>query len=85
MDDPLNRELELVAALTLTAPPPAAWIEAAAMLPSTLGDLETIDRTIDDREFREQFARNPERTLIQAGLECTRSVLAAVRERLELD
>lgn len=83
MDDPLNPELELVAALRLTASPPAAWIEAAAMLPSTLGDLGTIERTIDTHEFRDQFARDPERALIQAGLESTPAVLAAVRERLD--
>jgi hypothetical protein len=82
MNDPLNPELELVAALRLTAPPPAAWSEAAAMLPSTLGDLETIGRTIEAREFREQFAHDPERALAQAGMESTPALLAAVRERL---
>ncbi|HEY5188045.1 MAG TPA: hypothetical protein VII87_03345 [Solirubrobacteraceae bacterium] len=82
MTDPLNRELELAAALKLTAPPPQAWIEAAALIPTTVGDLATLERIIESAGFRAQFASDPQRALEQAGVDCTPALLAAVADRL---
>ena len=44
MDDPILIEAALADALKLTADAPAAWIEAAVLIPSTLGDLAAIER-----------------------------------------
>jgi hypothetical protein len=82
MDDPLKPELDLVAALRLTAPPPAAWIEAAAQIPSTIGDLDAIERLLDSAAFRERFRIDPERAITEAGLEPSAALLGAVRERV---
>jgi hypothetical protein len=82
MQDPLAPETELVAALKLTAGPPQAWIEAAAMMPSTLGDLDAIERILENPSFRETFAQDPHRAVEEAGLTPTGPLLAAVRDRL---
>ena len=82
MHDTLAPELELVAALKLTAPPPRAWIEAAAMLPSTLGDLGEVEQVVARPEFRVAFALDPERTLADAGLPASTPLVLAVRELL---
>ncbi len=82
MPDPLANETELVAALKLTAGPPDAWIEAAALLPSTLGDLEQIERAVDNAEFREWFARDPRGAVAQAGLDPSDQLIGALRARL---
>ena len=82
MEDPLAPETELVAALKLTAGPPQAWIEAAAMIPSTLGDLDAIERVLDNPEFREQFEIDPHRAIQETGLTPTEPLVAAVRDRL---
>lgn len=83
MHDPLLPELDLVAALRLTSPPPVDWIEAAALLPSTLGDLERLERTIDSPEFRARFRVEPEQAVQEAGLKPSASLLGALRDRLE--
>lgn len=83
MPDPLSKEAELVAALKLTAGPPQAWIEAAALLPSTLGDLEQIERAIDSAEFRERFARDPDGAVADAGLRPSAQLMQALRARLD--
>jgi hypothetical protein len=82
MQDPLDPETEIVAALRLTAAPPQAWIEAAALIPDTLGELEELEQVLDNPLFRERFAADPARALEQAGLPPTESVVAAVRDRL---
>ncbi len=82
MDDPLKPELELVAALRLTAAPPAAWIEAAAQIPGTVGDLDVIEQLLDSADFRERFRIDPERTIKEAGLEPSPLLLGAVRDRV---
>jgi hypothetical protein len=79
MPDALHSEAELVAALKLTAGPPDAWIEAAALLPSTLGDLDRIERAVGGSEFRAQFARDPHDALLQAGLEPSEQLVEALR------
>ncbi len=81
-DDPLAAELRLANALRMTAAPPQAWVEAAVMLPSTLGDLDAVERLIAEPSFRAAFARDPESALTAAGLPSSQPVLAAVRERL---
>jgi hypothetical protein len=82
MPDALHTEAELVAALKLTAGPPEGWIEAAALLPSTLGDLDRIERAVSGPEFRERFARDPHEALLQAGLEPSEQLVEALRVRL---
>jgi hypothetical protein len=82
MPDPLQTEADLVAALKLTAGPPQSWIEAAALLPSTLGDLNRIERAVDSTEFREQFARDPHEAIARAGLELSDQLVEALRARL---
>ncbi|HWC86402.1 MAG TPA: hypothetical protein VG388_07680 [Solirubrobacteraceae bacterium] len=82
MNDPLTPELEIIAALRMTAAPPQAWIDAAAMLPSTLGELAAIERVIARPEFRHAFALDPERTLADFGLPASPPLVTAVRERL---
>ena len=82
MPDALHTEAELVAALKLTVGPPQPWIEAAALLPSTLGDLDRIERAVSSPEFRELFARDPDAALLQAGLEPSEQLVAALRSWL---
>jgi hypothetical protein len=79
MSDALHTEAELVAALKLTAPPPQAWIEAAAQLGSTLGDLERIEQAVGSPEFRERFERDPHDAIVQAGLEPSEQLVEALR------
>ncbi len=82
MDDPLEIETGLVSALKLTAEPPQAWIDAAAMIPSTLGELETIERAVESAEFRERFASDPRDAVLQAGLTPSDELVQALRSRL---
>jgi len=81
-DDPLAFDLALAQALAMTAMPPQAWIEAAAMLPSTLGDLDAVDRLVSLPSFREAFENDPESALSGAGLPASKAVVTALRERL---
>jgi hypothetical protein len=85
MDDSLTPELELVAALRLTAAPPQAWIDAAAMLPATLGELEEVERVLASPDFQTAFARDPERALADVGLPASPPVVSALQERLAGD
>lgn len=81
MRDALDSGAELAAALKLTAGPPHAWIEAAALLPSTLGDLDQIERAVGSPEFRERFERDPHDALLEAGLDPSEQLVAAIRTR----
>jgi len=85
MNDPLTPELELVEALRLTAAPPQAWIDAAAMLPATLGELDEIERILASPDFQTAFARDPERALADFGLPASSPLVSALRERLARD
>jgi hypothetical protein len=85
MDDALNPELKLVAAVRMTAAPPQAWIDAAAMLPSTLGELGEIERLVAAPEFRDAFALDPESALADRGLPASRPLVTALRERFAAD
>lgn len=82
MQDPLHTEAELVAALKLTAGPPRAWVEAAAMIPATLGDLSEIEQAAASAEFRERFVRDPRAAVTQAGLHPSEQLIDALRARL---
>lgn len=85
MDDPIGFELELAGSLRMTAAPPRAWIDAAAMLPSTLGDLDEIERLVGRPDFRAAFGANPERALAEFGLAVSTPMVSALRDRLAGD
>lgn len=82
MKDPLSPEFELVQALRLTAGPPGAWIEAAAMIPETLRELADLDRLVASHEFHTRFREDPRAALVHAGLDPTPVILAALDERI---
>ena len=82
MDDPVLCEAAIAEALKLTADAPAAWVQAAALIPSTLGDLSQIERLASDTEFRARFRNDPRGAVAAAGLTPTVPLLAALRERL---
>jgi hypothetical protein len=82
MDDPILIQAALAEALELTADAPAAWIEAAVLIPSTLGDLAELERLASDPEFRARFQDDPMGAVTAAGLTPTAPVLSALREHL---
>lgn len=82
MGDPLATERAIVKALKLTAPPPRAWVDAAAMLPTTLGDLGRLESAVASPEFRQRFAQDPDGALAAAGLPASPELVSAMRERL---
>lgn len=82
MSDPLSIEAELVAALKLTAAPPQAWVDAAALLPSTLGDLGEIEQLVASPEFRRSFAGDPHAAMAGAGLSPSGPLVRALQARL---
>lgn len=82
MEDPLATERAIVKALKLTAPPPQAWVDAAALLPTTLGDLARLESAVNSPEFRRQFAEDPHAALTAAGLPASTELVAAMRDRL---
>jgi hypothetical protein len=82
MQDPLTPEFELVEALRLTAGPPADWIEAAALIPDTLRELDALDRVVLSPEFQRRFREDPRAAVADAGLKPTPVVMAALGERI---
>jgi hypothetical protein len=82
MTEPVDTEAMLAEALKLTADAPEAWIEAAALIPSTLGDLAAIERLASDAAFRARFSQDAAGAVADAGLEPTPTVMAALREHL---
>jgi hypothetical protein len=82
MHDPLTPEFELVEALRLTAGPPRAWIESAALVPDTLRELDDLDRLVSSPEFQTRFRQDPGAAVAAAGLEATPVILAALDERV---
>jgi hypothetical protein len=82
MEDPVLIEAALADALKLTADAPAAWIDAAVLIPSTLGDISQIERLTSDPGFRAHFRDDAPTALAAAGLTPSVPVLAAVRDRL---
>jgi hypothetical protein len=83
MDDPVLCEAAIADALRLAADAPAAWVDAAVLIPSTLGDLSQIERLASDAEFRARFRKDPCGAVAAAGLTPSVSLLAALRERLD--
>jgi hypothetical protein len=83
MDDPIETEAMLADALKLTADAPEAWIQAAALIPSTLGDLAAIERLASDPAFRARFGEDEAGAVTDAGLEPTPALLAALRAHVD--
>jgi hypothetical protein len=83
MEDPILIEAALANALKLTADAPPAWIDAATLIPSMLGELSEIDRLTSDPGFRARFRDDPPAALATAGLTASTPLLAALRDRLE--
>lgn len=83
MQDPLKTEQDLVDALRLTAAPPPAWTEAAALIPEILGDLGGLERLTQSEEFRRRFETDPGQALAEAGLRPNPVLVSALRERLD--
>ena len=83
MDDPVLRQAALADALKFTADAPAAWIEAAVLIPSTLGDLTAIERLVSDAGFRARFGEDPRAAVAAVGLTPNASLLIALHERLD--
>lgn len=72
----------LAQALRLTADAPEAWIAAAALIPSTLGDLADIERLASDPAFRARYREDAAGAVIDAGRQPTPTLMAALREHL---
>jgi hypothetical protein len=73
--------------LSLLAPAPAGWVQAAQELPGArLGLDEIVERARVDAEFRVLLVADLEAALTQAGYEPTDELIEAVRACLpELD
>lgn len=70
----------LIAALP---PAPSGWVAAAAELPRTRRELESIlERATADAELRASIDRDLERVLADAGIVPTPAIVAEVRDRL---
>ena len=82
MQDPLQEEAALVAALRLTAGPPRAWIEAAPVLPTTVAEPGMVERAVNDQDFRERLANEAHDAPANAGLKASDELRAASRSRL---
>lgn len=83
MQDPILIETALADALKLTADAPPAWIDAATLIPSMLGELSEIERLTSDPEFRARFRDDPPAALATAGVTPSTAALAALRDRLD--
>jgi hypothetical protein len=82
MSETLEDDERLIEALRLTGDPPQAWIDAAALIPVTLGDLASVERVVASEEFRSRFRESPESALADAGLPATSALVAALRAEL---
>jgi hypothetical protein len=83
MEDPLAPELRLATALRVTAPAPAAWIQAASAIPALLADLASIEQLAAAQSwFRPAFTADPTAALERAGFTASAPLREAVRERL---
>lgn len=75
---------EILAELLRAMPPaPAAWVEAAQELPLARRTLdEIVSRAEADAAFRQALVADLESALAAEGVEPTRPLLDAIRERL---
>lgn len=85
MPSRFQHDEETLARLLAALPPaPPPWVEAAAELPQTRRDADRIVALAEaDLEFRAAALADLGEALRRAGYEPTRSLLAAVGERLE--
>jgi hypothetical protein len=79
MSERLDDDERLIEALRLTGDPPQAWIEAAALIPLTLGDLASLECVVASEEFRSRFRESPESAMADAGLPANPALIAALR------
>ena len=80
MTDDIEQLGRLIAALP---PAPSGWVAAAAELPRSRRELETIlERATADSELRAMLDRDLERVLADAGILPTPAVVAEVRDRM---
>lgn len=80
MTDDIEQLGRLIAALP---PAPSGWVAAAAELPRTRRELETIlERATADAELRASLDRDLERVLADAGIQPTPAIVAEVRDRM---
>lgn len=78
----LEADERLITALRMTGNPPQAWIDAAALIPDTLGDLASVERTIASQAFRARFVESPEAAVLEIGLPASPALVAALRAQL---
>ena len=78
----VDREAELIESLRLTAEAPRPWVDAAALIPPTLGALDAIEQLLEDPLFCERFRVDPLAAVREVGLPESEPVLAALRARL---
>jgi hypothetical protein len=80
MTDDIEQLGRLIACLP---PAPRGWVAAAAELPRTWRELESIlDRATVDAELRASLDRDLERVLADAGIVPSPSIVAEVRNRM---
>lgn len=79
MSERLESDARLLDALRLTGNPPQAWIEAATLIPATVGDLDSIERVVASPEFRSRFLESPLEAVEDAGLPATPALVSALR------
>lgn len=80
MTDDIEQLGRLIAALP---PAPSGWVAAAAELPRTRRELESIlERATADAELRASLDRDLERVLADAGIQPTPAIVAEVRDRM---
>lgn len=82
MSERLDADARLIEALRLTADPPQVWIDAAGLIPDTLGDLASVEQVIASQAFRMRFAESPELAVTEAGLPASPALVAALRSQL---
>jgi hypothetical protein len=85
MTDSDRYDEERLAALLRTLPPaPEGWVKAAQQLPRARAEIdEIVARAEADQKFRDAVMADLEAALEQAGYDIDRSLLPALKERLE--
>ena len=69
--------------LALLPPAPAAWVEAAQVLPSARAGVDDlVARAAADAEFRARLAADLEAAIEEAGYEARPGLVAALRAQL---
>ncbi len=77
-------EQRLAELIRLLPPPPEAWVRAAQELPRARATIdELVQRAAADAEFRRALLADLEATLELTGIEPSRSLVVALRRRLD--